>query len=178
MNRGNASMNGYALQQLELAPHDRVLEIGFGGGLILARLLAEAGVVTGLDRSADAVQAACAKFANDVRAKRAVFVEGNIERMPFVDGSFDKVVTVNTVYFWASLADGFSEIHRVLAPEGRLIVGFLPKDRMDRLAMPADIFTSRSPDDLLSAAGSAGFGSVEISRPDPSTPWALLVARK
>jgi protein-L-isoaspartate O-methyltransferase len=31
MNRGIAKMNAFAVRQLELAPTDRVLEIGFGG---------------------------------------------------------------------------------------------------------------------------------------------------
>jgi arsenite methyltransferase len=39
MNRGNAGMNAFAVQQLELRPSDRVLEIGFGGGVALPALI-------------------------------------------------------------------------------------------------------------------------------------------
>jgi len=45
MNRHSAKMNAFALLQLGPAPADRVLEIGFGGGLNLPHLLAEAGFV-------------------------------------------------------------------------------------------------------------------------------------
>ena len=35
MNRGNAKMNAFAVRQLELNPLDRVIEVGFGGGVTL-----------------------------------------------------------------------------------------------------------------------------------------------
>ena len=39
MNRHNANMNAFAIRQLELTSSDRVLEIGFGGGVTLQRLI-------------------------------------------------------------------------------------------------------------------------------------------
>jgi len=48
MNRHNAKLNAFAVRQLDLVPTDRVLEIGFGGGVTLPSLIARAGfVVTG-----------------------------------------------------------------------------------------------------------------------------------
>jgi hypothetical protein len=68
MNRGNARLNTDALDQLELMPDDRVLEIGFGGGPVLTRLLGGASFVCGVDRSDDVVSAASRKYADAVRA--------------------------------------------------------------------------------------------------------------
>ncbi|WP_352572946.1 class I SAM-dependent methyltransferase [Mesorhizobium australicum] len=73
MNRGNAGLNYYALQQLELAPRDTVLEVGFGGGVLLPMLMARAAVVHGVDRSADVVAAARRKFNREVRSGKASF---------------------------------------------------------------------------------------------------------
>ena len=109
---------------------------------------------------------------------RAVFHEGKVEAMPFESGSFRKVCTVNTVYFWKSLEAGFGEIYRVLGRGGRLVVGFLPKDRMDRLGHPADIFTSRTPEQVIAALGLCGFTQVHIQRPDPTTHWNVIVATR
>ena len=39
MNRLNAKLNAFVLRQLDLAPSDRVLEIGFGGGVTLPCLI-------------------------------------------------------------------------------------------------------------------------------------------
>jgi len=63
-----------------------------------------------------------------------------------------------------------------LRPGGRLVVGFLPKDRMDRLGYPSDIFTTREPGDVMAALSSAGFTAVSVERPEPATPWNAIVA--
>ena len=176
MNRTNAQLNAFAIRQLQLKASDRVLEIGFGGGATLPELVAAASSVAGLDRSDDAVESARARFSG--MGDRTDFRQGSVEAMPFDDGSFDKALTVNTVYFWTSLDAGFSEIHRVFSPDGLLVAGFLPKEAMDRLDFPADIFTSRAPEDLIASLERCGFANARIERPDPSTRWNVIVASR
>ena len=178
MNRHNAKLNSYAVRQLEVTPSDRVLEVGFGGGVSLPSLIASAAFVGGVDRSRDMVRRAKAMFSEAVSAGRADFREGNVEELPFEASSFGKVCTVNTIYFWSSLDAGFAEIRRVLLPGGRVVVGFVPKERMDRMGMPADIFTSRAPNDVVAALRKAGFSDVRIERPKPTTPWNVMVATR
>ena len=178
MNRTNAAINVFAVQQLDLRPVDRVLEIGFGGGVTLPSLLKTSSFVAGVDRSPDVVSRATARFAQAVRAGRADFRVGTVEALPFEARSFDKVCTVNTVYFWSSLQQGFAEIRRVLTPSGRVVIGFLPKERMDRMEMPTDIFTSRSPDSITAALSETGFTNVRCERPTPETPWMVIVASR
>jgi arsenite methyltransferase len=178
MNRHNARMNAFAVQQLRLEPTDRVLEIGFGGGVTLRTLLNAAAFVAGVDRSSDVVDWARRHFAKAIKAGRAEFRQGNVESLPFEKATFDTVCTVNTVYFWTSLGAGFAEIRRVLKPRGRAVVGFLPKDRMDRMGMPEYIFTTRAPDDVVAALTKAGFSDARVERPDPQTPWNVIVATR
>ena len=178
MNRHNAKLNSYAVRQLEVTPSDRVLEVGFGGGVSLPSLIASAAFVGGVDRSRDMVRRAKAMFSEAVSAGRADFREGNVEELPFEASSFGKVCTVNTIYFWSSLDAGFAEIRRVLLPGGRVVVGFVPKERMDSMGMPADIFTSRAPNDVVAALRKAGFSDVRIERPKPTTPWNVMVATR
>jgi SAM-dependent methyltransferase len=169
MNRHNARINAFAVSQLGLQPTDRVLEVGFGGGAALPALLERAALVAGIDHSADMVDWAHRRFRHAVKSGRADFREAAIETIPFPAGSFDKAYTVNTVYFWRSLEEGFDELHRVLAPGGRAVIGFLPKPWMDRLGHPAEIFTSRTTDDVVDAMHGSGFHDVHIERPDPAT---------
>jgi arsenite methyltransferase len=178
MNRHNAQLNAFAVRQLDLTPSDRVLEIGFGGGGSLPYLIAGAAFVGGVDRSRDMVGRAKARLSKAVSAGRADFREGNVEELPFEASSFEKVCTVNTVYFWSSLDAGFTEIRRVLSPGGSVVIGFLPKERMDRMGMPADIFTSRAPDDVIAALGKVGFTDVRVERPEPAAPWNVIVATR
>lgn len=178
MNRHNARMNAFAIQQLQLEPADHVLEIGFGGGVTLPALLNAAAFTAGVDRSSDVIDWAQRHFNKAIKAGRAEFREGNVESLPFERTTFDKTCTVNTVYFWTSLDAGFAEIHRVLKPRGRVVVGFLPKERMDRMGMPEDIFTTRAPRDVIEALTKAGFCDARVERPEPKTPWNVIVAAK
>src|SRR6476469_8103640 len=178
MNRHNARMNAFAVGQLQLAPSDRVLEIGFGGGSTLAALLNTAAFVAGVDRSRDVISWAKRHFAKAIESGRAEFRQGDVESLPFNTAAFDKVCTVNTVYFWSSLEAGFAEIHRVLKPRGRVAVGFLPKERMDPMGMPEDIFTTRAPLEVVGALTKASFRDILIARPEPQTPWNVIVATR
>jgi SAM-dependent methyltransferase len=178
MNRHNARMNAYAVELLELRPFDHVLEIGFGGGVNLPTLMDGAAFVAGVDPSPDVVRRASARFSKAVSSGRAVFREGSVESIPFDEARFGKICTVNTVYFWRSLEAGFTEIRRVLAPDGRLAVGFLPKQWMDRMGVPPDIFTAREPEDVAAALKSARFTDVRIERPNPDTAWNVIVATR
>jgi arsenite methyltransferase len=146
MNRNNAKMNAFAVKLLELTPDDRVLEVGFGGGVGLPSLIATAAYVAGVDRSPVMVQQANTNFAG-----------GRL---------------------WTSLGVGFAELHRVLSPGGRLVVGFLPKEWMDRMGYPTDIFTSRSPEEVVAALNEAGFRDVRVERPEPTTRSIVVIANR
>src|SRR5262245_53818862 len=178
MNWHNARMNAFTAARLAPSSTDRVLEIGFGGGVLTRSLVRSGAFVAGIDRSRVMVAQAKRRFRKAIAQGCAVFLEGDVEVLPFADATFDKVATVNTIYFWTSLDAGFREIHRVLTPGGRLIVGFLPKERMDRMGMPTDMFTTRAPDDVVAALVMAGFANPAIERPNPATPWNVVAARK
>lgn len=178
MNRRNAKMNMFAISRLNIVPSDRVLEVGFGGGVALPHLFECARFVTGVDRSPDVVRQAKKKFAKPVKAGRAAFHEGSVEMLPFDVSSFERALTVNTVYFWRSLHKGFREIYRVLAPGGQLAVGLLPKEHMDLMNLPVDIFTSRTVTEVISAIEEAGFSVSSIEKPKPATSWVVIVASR
>ena len=178
MNRHNARQNAFVVEQLALAPDDRVLEVGFGGGINLPTLVERTAFVAGVDRSRTMVAAARTRFAAAVRAGRADFREGTVQALPFAAGAFDKACTVNTVYFWPSLEAGFAELARVLRPGGRVVVGFLPKAHMDRLGMPADLFTPRTPEEVIAALEHVGFAGVRVTRPTPRTAWNVVVGER
>jgi len=172
MNRGNAGMNQNALDHLALTPDVRVLEIGFGGGATLPKLLAVASHVTGIDRADDMVDAAKKRHADDIVAGRLRLDAGDISSLPYDDGSFDRVLTVNTVYFWPDLHGAMDEIHRVMAPEGELVVGIRDPSAMQKV--DSAIFMVREPEEVRDAVEAAGFTDTGIFSP-PGTKYHLIV---
>jgi arsenite methyltransferase len=174
MNRGNARLNSYALDQLQLAPKDRAVEVGFGGAVVLPKIIRGAAFVCGVDRSRDVVDAAARRFVEPVRAGRAEFRVGTVENLPLQESTFDKALSVHTVYFWQSLKAGSTELARVLTPGGRVVLGFLPKAHMDQMNMPADIFAPREPEEVTAALQDARFSDIEVRRPNPETAWLVV----
>jgi SAM-dependent methyltransferase len=117
-----AVANPFALGRL--APGERVLDIGSGSGtdsLVAAQMVTETGHVTGIDMTQKMLSKARAAAA-EAGATNVEFVEGEAETLPFADKSFDVVISNGVIDLTPDKDAVFSEIHRVLAPAGRIQV--------------------------------------------------------
>ena len=133
---------------------------GCRGGLALPLLLERAAHVTAIDRAQDMVAAAEARHADDIAAGRLTVTAGDIGALRLADGSVDRILTVNTVYFWPDLAPAFGELRRVMAPGARLVIGIRDGSVMEHV--DRDIFTLRTPAELANALRDAGLDDVDI----------------
>jgi arsenite methyltransferase len=107
-----------------LAPGERVLDLGSGAGtdsLIAAQMVGEEGSVTGIDMTPEMLGRARAAAAG-MGATNVAFVEGEAERLPFPDASFDVVISNGVIDLIPDKDAVFAELHRVLAPGGRIQV--------------------------------------------------------
>ena len=97
----------------EFAPR-RVLDVGCGAGELAERIIQELGAeVVALDSSQRMV---------DLTKARGVDARlGDIQDLPFEDGSFDCVVAGWVIYHVANRAQAIAECARVLEPGGRLV---------------------------------------------------------
>jgi arsenite methyltransferase len=175
MNRGNRTLNDRVIARLDVKWGDRVLDLGFGGGLTFAPLWERGATVVAIDRAEDMVAAARARFADAVAAGRLELHAGDVARLPLADGAVDRVLTVNTVYFWSDLAAAFREVRRVLAPGGRLVVAIRDMAVMRRL--DPTVFTLRSPEAVAAALRDAGFAEAAVETP-PDRKTHLIVATR
>src|SRR5262249_7657159 len=99
------------------------LEVGCGLGMGGAVTLREYGsaAVTGMDIHPQQLQRAREAHALPLREEpgRLRFVQGAAERMPFEDGEFDVVVSVEAAQHFPDLEAFAAETSRVLRPGGR-----------------------------------------------------------
>jgi len=50
------------------------------------------------------------------------WISGSAENLPLTDNSIEGVVATLTIHHWKNLSRAFSEIHRVLKPEGKVVL--------------------------------------------------------
>jgi len=166
MNYGNARIIAGSINALEAESRDRILEIGFGGGFGLHLLLARVmnGSVTGTEIS-NVMRAHAEKhFTKAVAENRLSLFSAPVEQLPFNNSSFDRIVTVNTIYFWSDVRRGISEIFRVLRPGGRLVIGIRPAEVMRRLPFTKHGFSIYETDEIEKLLGQAGFTGIRSER--------------
>jgi len=112
--------NPWSLGRLE--PGEDVLDLGSGAGtdsLVAALMVGSAGSVTGIDMTQEMLENA-RKGAAALGLGNVTFVEGEVERLPFADGSFDVVISNGVIDLVPDKDAVFGELFRVLAPGGRL----------------------------------------------------------
>ena len=110
------------LSELGIGARSRVLDVGSGEGSVLGRLQAELACdAWGIDLTVRAVELAAK------RHSVAHFVVANADReLPFVDGAFDLVLSVNA-------RRNAREFERVLAPNGMLLIVLPAEDDQHEL---------------------------------------------
>jgi arsenite methyltransferase len=105
-----------------LAPGERVLDLGSGAGmdsLVAAQMVGPRGSVTGIDMTPEML-AKARSAASEMGASNVEFVEGEVESLPFEDETFDVVISNGVIDLIPDKDTVFSEINRVLGPEGRI----------------------------------------------------------
>jgi SAM-dependent methyltransferase len=119
-----------ALSLARVKPGQRVLDIGCGRGELVIHSALRGARAVGIDYSDTAVaiaREALASHPPDVQ-ERAAFALMDARRLEFADGSFDTALMTDVVEHLApsELAAALAEAHRVLRPDGRLVVHTSP----------------------------------------------------
>lgn len=178
MARETWGQNLRAIEALDIRDGDHVLDIGCGHGRSLAALAARApgGRVVGADPSALMAEIAVARNRGLIRRRRVEVAVAGVEALPFESASFDRALCVHVIYFWKDLNLGLREIARVLKPGARLAL--ILRTSADTAAVsrfPAQVYSFRSLDEVLSALRAAG---LETEVADHGREPALVVVRK
>jgi ubiquinone/menaquinone biosynthesis C-methylase UbiE len=115
-----------AIQALQLPPGSRGLDAGCGIGLqalLLAETVGPAGHVTGLDLSPEFLSYAKEMVKKAGMSERISFREGNVNKLPFDDDSFDWAWSVDCVgYAPMEPLPLVEELKRVVKPGGSVAI--------------------------------------------------------
>jgi ubiquinone/menaquinone biosynthesis C-methylase UbiE len=160
MARHHLDITEKTIRMMELRPGERILDLGCGAGWatrILARLVGEApegfGQVIGLDISDEMIRRA---RAGSKEFENAMFICGSAEQVPWEENFFDKILSVESFYYYANQERALGELFRVLAPKGQLFILInLYKDNhyslrwVDELKVPVQVRSEQEYVDLL-----------------------------
>ncbi len=104
---------------LEIGEGDRVLDLGCGAGGLSEYISDETRAhVTGLDYAATAIETAAKR--TEGKRDRLRFVQGDMNSLDFTEHTFNKVISIDTVYWVADITDALTAFSRLLKPGGRL----------------------------------------------------------
>ena len=118
----------WAVEQLNIQGHERLLEIGCGRGVAVSLVcpLLTSGTIAAIDRSAVAIDAARQRNEEHVAAGKAALHHVALEDFAGSARSFDKIFAVNVNLFWLDAARGLEAVRKLLAPEGSLFLFYEP----------------------------------------------------
>jgi ubiquinone/menaquinone biosynthesis C-methylase UbiE len=152
----------WTIKLLKLKQNENILELGCGAGYAMKLLLEKSAVshVTGLDVSQSVLRSAAIRNRNDIRKGRAKLVNSNVDNLAFQDGSFSKLFSIHSIYFWDNLPKTMSEIYRVLKSKGTIVLTLCDGKSGETWGDTKDLIEKQ----VIPIMGQSGFINIEILR--------------
>lgn len=171
MGEEHADIAAGMLAQMEFAPNDKILDVGCGAGWLCGILADKVpqGQVVGMDVADEMVRRARQRYAERANL---MFIVAGVEDIPWDENFFNKIVSIESAYYWPDPSHGCREMLRVLQPggEARLLINLYKENVYshqwrDKLAVATHLFSG---DEWCELFRKAGFSETQHSRiPDP-----------
>jgi SAM-dependent methyltransferase len=184
----NVTRNRWAVELLDVQPHERVLDLGCGPGVALAAFTERVtdGLVVGVDHSQVVLDQAARRNADAIAAGRLRLVNARAETVlaspdgagpgpdlgePPFDEPFDAALSVNSLGMWDDPDARLVALRRVLRPAGRLALVSQPRSK------DASADTTRAAGaELADRLERAGFADIHTSTLDLDPPVVCVQA--
>lgn len=166
MNSGNELINRWSIEALDIQRGDRILELGMGNGYFVKEILSVQPDVkyTGLDISSLMVEQSLHLNQRFIDQGQADFILRTPGPVPFSDDEFNKIFTINTLYFWEEPIHELKELKRVLTDDGILIISIRPKEVMKNYPFTKYGFNMYSESEVVELLEKNSFQVISILR--------------
>ena len=179
MENHHLDITAKTIRLMNLHPGERVLDLGCGSGWatrLLARLVGDGpegfGQVVGLDVSDEMVRQA-RESSKDF--ENILYVWGSAQQIPWEENFFDKVLSVESFYYYPDQDRALMELFRVMSPRGRLFILInLYKDNVyslqwvDKLKVPVQVRSAAEYVELLKKHAFEDVGARRIPDDTPT----------
>ena len=161
MIKGNKDKYEKLIKELDLQPHDNLLEIGYGPGVGINMIAKEfpSCTIHGIDFSHLMFKKAT-KYNKPYLDNNSVFLQyGDFLKTPIVSKEYDKIFCLNVVYFWDELQTPLKKVLTLLNTGGAFYIYMATRETLEKT--PNNVFNKYSIEQMVEALKSAGFGAVQ-----------------
>ena len=163
MNETNLGMTLESIKALSVEDGNHILEIGHGNGRHVENLLERAENLRYVGIDISETMHIEAEKNNTKFQDKAEFVLYEGEILPFEDKTFDKIFTVNTVYFWKNPVNFLNGIYRILKDNGTFVLTFGQRNFMEKLPFTPYNFKLYNNDEMEQLISESHFKRMKIS---------------
>jgi ubiquinone/menaquinone biosynthesis C-methylase UbiE len=164
MNIMNQKQYKAVVDNINLEPNDNILDIGFGNGYLLNKLFKKNIPIKifGIEISNDMIKNVSKKYRQIIENGYIKLYLENIINTSFKNETFDKIYTVNTIYFWNELEKCFSEIKRILNQNGIFLNVIYTKEYLDKIVYTRYGFKKYSVEDIIKITEENGMKIIRV----------------
>jgi ubiquinone/menaquinone biosynthesis C-methylase UbiE len=121
---------GFVKKLKKYRPKGTIADIGCGPGYLLQAVARElpGNTLLGVDISEEMVERAKANLKSINPEKEVEFRQGSANHLPFQDATQDFIISTLSLHHWNEPLTAFNEIHRVLKPDGQMLIHDLRRD--------------------------------------------------